>query len=81
MAGGRPPGSRAHVIAGDSAGAGLAVGVALHERDHRNVEFSAQLLVSPCSAAICTVCRQRSSVPRSSILPPVHDGLTRRSLL
>lgn len=38
---------RAHVIAGDSAGAGLAVGIALHERDHRNVEFSAQMLVYP----------------------------------
>ncbi|MET9763722.1 alpha/beta hydrolase [Streptomyces sp. NPDC006372] len=38
---------RGHVIAGDSAGAGLAVGVALHERDHGNVDFAAQLLVYP----------------------------------
>jgi acetyl esterase len=38
---------REHVIAGDSAGAGLAVGVALHERDHGSVDFSAQLLVYP----------------------------------
>ncbi|MFB7372435.1 alpha/beta hydrolase [Streptomyces sp. NPDC056222] len=38
---------REHVIAGDSAGAGLAVGVALHQRDHGDVDFSAQLLVYP----------------------------------
>lgn len=38
---------RAHVIAGDSAGGGLAVGVAMHERDHGHVDFSAQLLVYP----------------------------------
>lgn len=38
---------RQHVIAGDSAGAGLAVGIAMHERDHGNVGFAAQLLVYP----------------------------------
>lgn len=38
---------REHVIAGDSAGAALAVGVALHQRDHAAVDFRAQLLVYP----------------------------------
>ncbi|MFJ5709413.1 alpha/beta hydrolase fold domain-containing protein [Streptomyces sp. NPDC093105] len=38
---------RAHVIAGDSAGAALALGISLHERDHGNAAFSAQLLVYP----------------------------------
>ncbi|MFE6918463.1 alpha/beta hydrolase fold domain-containing protein [Streptomyces rubiginosohelvolus] len=121
---------RAHVIAGDSAGAGLAVGVALHERDHRNVEFSAQLLVSagvarehlegsglvhgylllagapaPRSPRPGGTRRPRREGPPEPVptggarsvfevagerrrrepppaeLPPVHDGLTRRSLL
>ncbi|MEV7617208.1 alpha/beta hydrolase [Streptomyces sp. NPDC089799] len=38
---------REHVIAGDSAGASLAVGIALHERDHGTVTFAAQVLVYP----------------------------------
>ncbi|WP_405792667.1 alpha/beta hydrolase [Streptomyces sp. NBC_01506] len=38
---------RAHVIAGDSAGAALAVGIALHQRDHGSADFSAQMLVYP----------------------------------
>ncbi len=40
------PGRR-HVIAGDSAGGTLAVGIAMHYRDHGGVEFAAQLLVYP----------------------------------
>ncbi|TYC66446.1 alpha/beta hydrolase [Streptomyces sp. CB01881] len=38
---------RTHVIAGDSAGAALALGVALHHRDHGGPAFAAQLLVYP----------------------------------
>ncbi len=38
---------RHHVIAGDSAGASLALGVALDARDTGGVEFAAQLLVYP----------------------------------
>ncbi|MFG2294457.1 alpha/beta hydrolase [Streptomyces sp. NPDC048603] len=38
---------REHVIAGDSAGASLAVGIALHARDHGTMGFAAQLLVYP----------------------------------
>ena len=39
--------SRDHVIAGDSAGASLALGVALDARDTGDVEFAAQLLLYP----------------------------------
>ncbi|MEU4729811.1 alpha/beta hydrolase [Streptomyces sp. NPDC023588] len=45
-AAGQFPG-RDHVIAGDSAGAGLALGIALHHRDHDGITFAAQLLVYP----------------------------------
>ncbi|MGW1893547.1 alpha/beta hydrolase [Streptomyces sp. NPDC002004] len=38
---------RDHVIAGDSAGASLAVGVALDARDTGDIDFAAQLLVYP----------------------------------
>jgi acetyl esterase len=38
---------RDHVIAGDSAGASLALGVALDARDTGDVEFAAQLLLYP----------------------------------
>jgi acetyl esterase len=38
---------RDHVIAGDSAGANLALGVALEARDIGDVEFAAQLLLYP----------------------------------
>ncbi|MEV7807465.1 alpha/beta hydrolase [Microbispora sp. NPDC088329] len=38
---------RDHVIAGDSAGAHMALGVALDARDTRDVEFAAQLLLYP----------------------------------
>jgi acetyl esterase/lipase len=38
---------RDHVIAGDSAGANLALGVALDARDTGDVEFAAQLLLYP----------------------------------
>lgn len=38
---------RHHVIAGDSAGGALAVGIAMHHRDHGGIGFAAQLLVYP----------------------------------
>ncbi|APY84459.1 alpha/beta hydrolase [Streptomyces alfalfae] len=38
---------RHHVIAGDSAGGALAVGTAMHHRDHGGIRFAAQLLVYP----------------------------------
>ncbi|WP_246494919.1 alpha/beta hydrolase [Streptomyces zagrosensis] len=38
---------RDHVIAGDSAGGALALGIALHRRDHGCAAFAAQLLVYP----------------------------------
>jgi acetyl esterase len=38
---------RVHVLAGDSAGAALALGVALHARDHDDVPIAAQLLLYP----------------------------------
>ncbi len=38
---------RAHVIAGDSAGGALALGIAMHRRDHGGAPFAAQLLVYP----------------------------------
>lgn len=38
------PGRR-HVIAGDSAGGALAMGVSMHHRDHGGIGFAAQLLV------------------------------------
>ncbi|MFD4764370.1 alpha/beta hydrolase [Streptomyces sp. NPDC058439] len=40
---------RDHVIAGDSAGGSLSLAVAMHERDHGDVEFAAQLLVYPAA--------------------------------
>lgn len=40
---------RDHVIAGDSAGASLSLGIAMHQRDHGGVEFAAQLLVYPAA--------------------------------
>ncbi|WP_344107088.1 alpha/beta hydrolase [Nocardiopsis rhodophaea] len=39
--------SRDHVIAGDSAGASLAIGVALDARDTGDIDFAAQLLLYP----------------------------------
>ncbi|WP_369211253.1 alpha/beta hydrolase [Streptomyces flavofungini] len=38
---------RQHVIAGDSAGGALAIGIAMHHRDHGGIGFAAQLLVYP----------------------------------
>ncbi|MFD0547773.1 alpha/beta hydrolase [Streptomyces rectiviolaceus] len=38
---------RHYVIAGDSAGGALAVGIAMHHRDHGGIGFAAQLLVYP----------------------------------
>jgi len=38
---------RHHVIAGDSAGGALAVGISMHHRDHGGIGFAAQLLVYP----------------------------------
>ncbi|MYR72837.1 MULTISPECIES: alpha/beta hydrolase [unclassified Streptomyces] len=38
---------RDHVIAGDSAGAGLALGISMHRRDRGDTGFAAQLLVYP----------------------------------
>ncbi len=38
---------REHVIAGDSAGGGLSVGISMHERDNGGITFAAQLLVYP----------------------------------
>ncbi|MFE4870373.1 alpha/beta hydrolase [Streptomyces sp. NPDC056682] len=38
---------RDHVIAGDSAGAALALGIAMHHRDHGGPGFAAQLLFYP----------------------------------
>ncbi|WP_424890501.1 alpha/beta hydrolase [Streptomyces sp. XH2] len=38
---------RHHVIAGDSAGGALAVGISMHHRDHGGLGFAAQLLVYP----------------------------------
>ncbi|MFJ8621253.1 alpha/beta hydrolase [Kitasatospora sp. NPDC093550] len=38
---------RLHVIAGDSAGGALAVGISMHHRDHGGVGFAGQLLVYP----------------------------------
>ncbi|MEV4927235.1 alpha/beta hydrolase [Streptomyces roseoverticillatus] len=38
---------RPHVIAGDSAGGALAVGISMHHRDHGTITFAAQLLVYP----------------------------------
>lgn len=38
---------REHVIAGDSAGGALALGIAMHRRDHGGAGFAAQLLVYP----------------------------------
>jgi acetyl esterase len=38
---------RAHVVAGDSAGGALAVGIAMRERDRGGIEFAALLLIYP----------------------------------
>ncbi|MER7226615.1 alpha/beta hydrolase [Streptomyces rubradiris] len=38
---------RPHVIAGDSAGGALAMGIAMHHRDHGGIGFAGQLMVYP----------------------------------
>ncbi|MGW8328565.1 alpha/beta hydrolase [Streptomyces sp. NPDC055897] len=38
---------RGHVLAGDSAGAALCLGIAMHHRDHGGLGFAAQLLFYP----------------------------------
>jgi acetyl esterase len=40
---------RQHVIAGDSAGGSLSLGIAMHQRDHDGIEFAAQLLMYPAA--------------------------------
>jgi acetyl esterase/lipase len=56
------------VIAGQSAGAGLAAGTALLARDRKGPALLAQILVSPCSTIATRPCRRgRSTVSGSRI--------------